>query len=111
MSESDPAECCFCGQRAIGVGAGFTSPKDKDPRWLCLECSMMVDDIRRLRRPDAYKLKAREGGMDAAGPLVEEFGADLGEWSEEQVLMFCGAVWDGCSRRLRELVRDDAAPF
>jgi hypothetical protein len=111
MSQHDPADCFFCGQRAIGIGIGFTTSRDNDPRWLCMSCVPLANDIRRLKRPDAYKLKAREGGMEAAGPLVDEFGTDLGEWSEEQVLMFVGAIWDGCSRRLRELVRNDSAPF
>ncbi|WP_425530973.1 DUF6511 domain-containing protein [Mesorhizobium retamae] len=111
MSEHDPAECWFCGDRASGIGIGLTNSRDNDPKWLCVSCVPLIDDIRRLKRPDAYKLKAREGGMDAAAPLVEEFGTDLGEWDQEQVLMFVGAIWDGCSKRLRQLVRDRDAPF
>lgn len=111
MSEHDPADCHFCGDRAHGIGMGLTSNRDKDPKFLCVDCSHMIDDIRRLKRPDAYKLKAREGGMDAAAPLVEEYGPRLDEWEEEQVLMFVGAIWDGCTRRLRELVREDRAPW
>ncbi|QKC99200.1 hypothetical protein [Mesorhizobium sp. NZP2298] len=111
MSQHDPAECSFCGDRAIGIGMGFTSPRDKDPKFLCVDCSFMIDNIQRLKRPDAYKLKARAGGMDAAGPLVEEYGSDLGEWTEEQVLIFCGRIWDGCTKRLRQLVRSGDAPF
>jgi len=106
----DPADCFFCGDRAIGIGIGFTTPRDKDPRWLCMSCVPLAEDIRRLRRPDAYKIKARAGGMDAAAPLVEQFGSDLAEWDESQVLLFVGAIWDGCSARLRELVRTEA-PF
>jgi len=106
----DPADCWWCGQRATGIGIGFTTARDTDPRWLCMDCAPLAEDIRRVKRPDAYKLKARAGGMDAAGPLVEEWGTDLGEWSEEQVLMFCGRIWDGCAAELRRLIRTEA-PF
>lgn len=72
---------------------------------------MAFDDLSRIKRPTAYELKAREGGMEAAGPLVQEYGSDLSQWEEDQVLMFCGAIWRGCADRLRELVRNDDAPF
>ena len=107
---TDPADCHVCGKHATGIGIGFTTPRDKDPRWLCVECSLMIEDIKRVKRMDAYELAARAGGMDAAGPLVEEFGTDLGAWSEEQVLFFCGRIWDGCADRLRQLIRTEA-PF
>lgn len=109
MSEHDPADCWFCGQRATGLGiAGRTAA---DNKWLCMECAVMAEDVRRIRRPDAYKLKARAGGIDAAKPFFAEHGYDMSEWDEEAALMFVGAVWDGCSKRLRELVREDNAPF
>lgn len=105
-----PADCHLCHRHAIGIGIGFTNRNDTDPRWLCAECALIIEDIRRIKRMDAYELRARAGGMEAAGPLVEEFGADLGEWSEEQVLMFCGAIWEGCALELRRLIRTEA-PF
>lgn len=111
MGQHDPADCWVCSRHAIGVGVGLTNPRDKDPKWLCKECIMAIDDLTRIRRPSAYELKAREGGMDAAAPLVEQYGSDLAEWSEEQVLMFVGTVWRGCADRMRELVRDGAVPF
>lgn len=72
---------------------------------------MAFEDLSRIKRPTAYELKAREGGMEAAGPLVQEYGSDLSQWEEEQVLLFVGAIWKGCADRLRELVRNDDAPF
>lgn len=104
----DPADCHVCGMHAIGIG--FSARNPEDVRWLCAECSLILDDIKRIKRMDAYELRARSGGMDAAGPLVEEWGADLGEWSEEQVLQFCGVVWKGCANELRRLIRTEA-PF
>lgn len=111
MAEHDPADCHVCGRRATGIGIGFAHSRDKDPRWLCEECALILEHIKDVRRMDPYELKAREGGMDAAGPLIEEYGSDLAEWSEEQVLMFCGTVWRGCADRLRELIRAGEAPW
>ncbi|RWN51411.1 MAG: hypothetical protein EOS04_24380 [Mesorhizobium sp.] len=111
IDEHTPADCHFCGKHAIGIGIGFTSQRDKDPKWLCAECGLILEDFKRIKRVDAYELRARQGGMDAAGPLVEEWGADLSEWTEEQVLMFCGRIWDGCAAELRRLVREQAVPF
>ena len=76
-----------------------------------MDCVPIAEDIRRVRRPDAYKLKARRGGVEAAASLLEEFGTELSEWTEEQADMLAGVMWDGCSRRLRELVRNNDAPF
>ena len=105
----DPADCHVCGMHATGIGLSGRRPEDT--RWLCVECALIVDRVRDVRRMDPYELKARAGGMEAAGPLVEEWGSDLGEWSEEQVLRFCGTVWKGCADRIRELIRQGDAPF
>ncbi|MBX4941154.1 DUF6511 domain-containing protein [Rhizobium binae] len=88
----------------------MNKPSD-DPGYLCGECILLIEEIKRVRRMDPYELAARHGGMDAAGPLVEEFGARLDEWSEEQVLIFCGTIWQGCADRLRELIRKGDVPF
>lgn len=108
MSEHEPSACHVCGRHAIGVGTGNPA---KDPRWLCHECVDILEHIRSVRRFDAYELKARAGGMEAAAPLVQEYGADLSQWEEEQVLMFCGAVWRGCADRMRALIKDGSAPW
>lgn len=102
-----PAVCNCCGRHAIGIGIGI---KD-DPRYLCQECVLLIEQIKRVRRFDPYEMQARMGGMEAAGPLVDEFGSDLADWSEEQVLMFCGAIWKGCADRLRDVIGKGEAPF
>lgn len=109
--DNTPAVCNICGRHAIGIGIGDMRRPTDDPRYLCSECVMIVEQVRRLRRMDPYELQARQGGMDAAGPLVEEYGADLSAWSEEQVLIFCGTIWKGCADRLRELIRAGDVPF
>lgn len=110
-TNDEPADCAICGMHAIGVGLGFTHSRDKDPRWICAECALIVEDIRKVKRMDAFELKAREGGMDAGGPYIEQYGSDLSEWSEDQALQFVGAVWRGCATRIRELIRGNEAPF
>ncbi|WP_271025305.1 DUF6511 domain-containing protein [Rhizobium sp. RCAM05973] len=105
--DDTPAVCRCCGRHARGIGVGI----NKDPGYLCGECVLLVEEIKRIRRMDPYELAARAGGMDAAASLVEEFGPDLSTWEEEQVLIFCGAVWQGCADRLRELIRKGDIPF
>lgn len=100
-------EVCFCGRHAIGVGIGNPNA----PVWLCQECSLMIDEIKRVRRPSAYELAARAGGMEAAGELIDKWGGDLSEYTEEQALMLCGAIWKGTCDRLRQLIREEGSPF
>lgn len=104
MSAHDP-DVCLCGRQAIGIGF------DKPLRWICQECVPIMEYVKSVRRPSAYELKAREGGMELAAPLVEEYGADLSQWTEEQVLTFVGACWRGTADRIRYLVKNDEAPW
>jgi hypothetical protein len=102
MSARDPDVCHVCGRQAVGIATG------KD-RWLCAECVPLLEFVKNVRRPSPYELKAREGGMEAAAPLVEEYGNDLSEWTEEQVLQFVGACWRGTADRIRWLIKNDEA--
>lgn len=105
-----PDVCDICTRQATGLGLA-PDRRGQPIRWLCVECTTLLEHVHSVRRPSAYELKAREGGVEAAGPLVEEFGSDLSLWEEEQVLMFVGAVWKGCADRIRELIRAGEAPF
>lgn len=107
----DPADCHYCGERAIGIGVGFTSPRDKDPKWICAPCSLLMEDFRRVVRMDAYSLKARDGGVEAAAPIIDAYGTELSKYTDEQAAILAGVIWKGCAARLRELVRDGNAPF
>lgn len=111
VDDTTPSACHVCGRRATGIGIGFSSPRDKDPRWLCTECALILEHIRNVKRMDPYELRARAGGMEAAAPLIEEWGTDLGEYTEEQALRLCGAIWKGCADELRRLIRDGEAPW
>jgi hypothetical protein len=104
----DPTTCYICTRHAVGIGIGNAA---RDPQWICAECALDLERLRNAKRPSAYELRAREGGMEAAAPLVAEYGPDLSQWEEEQVLAFVGAVWVGCADRLRELITNKEAPF
>ncbi|TPJ86937.1 MULTISPECIES: DUF6511 domain-containing protein [unclassified Mesorhizobium] len=106
-----PNVCHVCGMTGCGLGIGFSHSRDADPKWLCIECSLIIEDIKKVKRLDVYELKAREGGVEAAAPVVEAYGTDLAEYTDEQAAMLAGAIWKGCAARLRELIRDGSAPF
>lgn len=105
-----PDVCDICTREATGIGLA-PDRRGQPIRWLCVECTTLLEHVHSIRRPSAFELKARAGGMDAAGPLVAEFGSDLAEWEEDQVLRFVGAVWKGCADEMRRLVREGEAPF
>jgi hypothetical protein len=103
--------CHVCGFTGCGVGIGFTHSRDKDPKWLCVECALIIEDIKKVKRMDAYELRAREGGVEAAAQVIEAYGTCLDEYTDEQAAMLAGAIWKGCAARLRELIRGEGAPF
>ena len=105
-----PADCHICGQRAHGLG--LQPDRHGDPiRWLCVECSLLLEDIHKIKRMDAYSLKAREGGVEAAAPVIAAYGSELTEYTDEQAAELAGVIWAGCAGRLRELIRSDSPPF
>lgn len=107
MTDHESTTCHVCGRQAAGIGLGTADR----PKWLCAECVPLIEHIKTMRRPTAYEIKAREGGMELAAPLVKEFGSDLANWEEEQVLQFVGACWRGTADRIRDLIRNGDAPW
>lgn len=106
MANHDPADCHVCGRHAVGVG--FTNPT----RWLCHECVDIIEHIKSVRRFDAYELKARQGGVDAAGAYLKEIGkTDLAEFEAEEAEILCGRIWKGCADELRRSIVAGEAPF
>lgn len=104
----EPADCHVCGRHAIGVGI---HQRDGN-RWLCRECADIVEYVRSAKRLDVYELKARAGGVEAAGEYLRGLGkTDLAEFEEEEAEILCGKIWRGCADRLREIIRNGDAPF
>lgn len=109
---TDPTTCHICSTgRAIGIGIGFTSNRDKDPRWLCAQCSLIIEDIRRIKRMDAYEMAALEKVDEIAGEYcagVEQ--TDMAEMDELTRRMLWKTVVQGYSNALRAEIRE-GMPF
>lgn len=114
-SNGVPTVCHVCGRRAHGIGAGdFRADRqgNVEPRWLCTECILILDQIRSVRRLDIYETKALDGGVDAVGDYVMEIGkTELSEFTELEQRMLIKAAWQGTVARLRQLLEAGDAPF
>lgn len=112
MTTPDPTTCHVCQTtRAIGIGIGFTSNRDKDPRWLCAQCSLIIEDIRRIKRMDAYEMAALDKVDEIAGEYcagVEQ--TDMAAMDELTRRMLWKTVVQGYGNALREGIRNDP-PF
>lgn len=108
MSEHDPTTCYVCTRHAIGIGVGSF----KDPKWICHECALVIEDVVRVKNFDAYELKALDGAVDAVGEFIESIGGktELSDYDELEQRMLCKAAITGFGNRLRSLIRS-GAPF
>jgi hypothetical protein len=104
-----PTICHCCGRRAIGIGI---TPKG-DPGYLCGECILLVEELRKVRRMDLYELAALDGAVDAMGDYIESKGnlTDLAHYDELDQRLLAKAAVMGFADRLRKLLREGAAPF
>lgn len=105
-----PACCFVCGRRAEGLGMGFRSRGD-DPKWLCEECIELGSIISKVKRFDVFEDRALSAVIEKVGPLVEQFGSDLGEWDMDQVEEFVASVVMGFGNCLRDEIKKSEAPF
>lgn len=111
MSQHEPTTCHVCGVgRAIGIGIGFTSNRDKDPKWLCAPCSLMIEDIRRIKRMDAYEHKALDKVDEIAGEYAADHGTDMAAMDDLTRRMLWKTVVQGYGAALRDAIRNQA-PF
>ena len=107
----EPTTCHICQTgRAIGIGIGFTSNKDKDPRWLCIDCSVLVGDIKRIKRMDAYESAALTAVDTIAGDYAADHGTDMAQMDELTRRMFWKHIVQGYGRELRNAIRE-GVPF
>jgi hypothetical protein len=108
----EPTNCAVCQTgRAIGIGIGFTSSKDKDPRWVCVDCSLIIEDIRRVKRMDAYEHAALTAIDGLAADYAASIGrTDIAEFEEIERRMFWKAIVQGYGNALRDAIRNEA-PF
>ena len=113
-ANENPTCCNICGRRAWSIGVGTNNPKEKltgDPRYLCGECILLVENLRRVKRWDVYELKALDFAVEAVGEYIETHGiTDLQFYDELQQRMLCKAAIQGFGDGIRRLVADEA-PF
>ena len=109
---TDDPVCHVCSTaRSIGIGIGFTNSRDKDPKWLCAECSLIIEDIRKIKRMDAYELRALENVDEIAGDFAAEHGTDMAAMDDLTRRMLWKTVVQGYGNALREGIRNHDAPF
>lgn len=109
MTDNPVCHICQTG-RATGIGIGFTHSRDKDPRWLCVDCSMLIEDIRKIKRMDAYEHAALTKVDDIAGDFAAEHGTDMAQMDDLTRRMLWKTVVQGYGNALRAGIRNDA-PF
>lgn len=104
----NPTVCKACGGLAIGLGR--STPGSRDPGFLCKPCIVAVGDLTKLDRLSLYEVKALEGGKEAGGQWLAEKGiTDVALLDDLDILLFCKAIWQGCTDGVREALRE--APF
>jgi len=128
----NPTVCRCCARRSIGIGVGFQNRSNKDPGFLCGECVLLIEEVRKVRRFDLYELRALDAGVEAVSEYRKQFGFQFpyatsdknallagmnagGEWlsshdvsdlstlAEEEVLDFVKSVFTGCLSGLAEV--------
>jgi hypothetical protein len=111
VGKNDPANCHVCGRHAIGIGLE-AERRHAEPRWLCAECLPLLEQLKSVRRFDAYELRAVELAGEAAGVLLDSFGkTDLAELEAAEWTAFCRTMCQSFGDNMRRLIRNDQAPF
>jgi len=108
MDSHTPTTCKICQRRATGIGISNHNSTD----WLCVECALLVERIKDIKRFDAYELKALDGGVEAVGDYIDTIGGnvDLGTYDDLERRMLVKAAVIGYGNRLRKLIASEA-PF
>jgi hypothetical protein len=109
---TDPTTCNICiTGRAIGLGLGLTSKHDKDPKWVCVDCALIIEDIRRIKRMDVYEQAALDKVDEIAGEYAASVGkTDMAEFEDIERRMLWKAVVQGYGNALRAEIRE-GVPF
>lgn len=103
-----PTACFCCARHAHGVGIG--DPSRGDPRYLCQECSLIMQQIKTIRSFNGFERAAVDYAIEHMCGFIETHGADLAEWDAETVTEFVKETWVACGDGVRAAVRD-GVPF
>jgi hypothetical protein len=106
---TDPTTCHICGVQQ-DCGLGFSAPRGQETRWLCIDCAALVDDIKRIKRMDAYEHKALDRVDDIAGDFAAEHGTDMAAMDDLTRRMLWKTVVQGYGNALRAEIRE-GVPF
>lgn len=110
QDETGAPTCCkACGRVAMGIGR--SSPRDKDPGFLCKGCLVAVSDLSKFDRLSLFELKALDAGVEAVGEWIDQNGGvtDLQYFDDLMQRMLVKSAWEGCIRGVREALKE--APF
>jgi hypothetical protein len=114
-ANGEPTVCHICGMRSDLCGLGSERLRQRgrdDPRYICVECVLIVERIRSARRLDQFELRALDGGVDAVGEYLETIGIyDLTLMDELNRRMIVKAAWQGSADALRRALSEGVAPF
>ncbi len=110
MSAHDPTICSVCkARRASSIGIG---DRASDPRWICQECLMIVEQIKATRRFDSYELMAVKDAGQQAGALLDKWDkTDLALLAPEEWTVFCRTMIEEFGRSIRRQIVEGMAPF
>lgn len=107
MTLSNIDTCSICQvNRATGIGLSAKPPH----QWVCVECSLLIEDIRRIKRMDAYEHRALDKVDDIAGGFAADHGTDIAQYDELTRRMLWKTVVQGYGNALRAEIRE-GVPF
>lgn len=107
---TDTGICHVC-QVARDCGLGFSGRRNEPIKWLCIDCAALIEDIRRIKRMDAYEHKALDKVDEIAGDYaVSVCKTDIAGFDELERRMFWKAIVEGYGNALRDIIRSEA-PF
>lgn len=107
MTLSNIDTCSICQvNRATGIGLSAKPPH----QWVCVECSLLIEDIRRIKRMDAYEHAALGRTDEIAGDYCADHGTDIAQMDELARRMLWKTVVQGYGNALRDAIRE-GVPF
>jgi hypothetical protein len=109
--DGNPTTCFVCARHAMSIGIGNIG-RGEDPKYLCSECLLIVENVRAARRMDAYELQALDAGIEAVGDFINDIGGktELADFDELEQRMLVKAAWEGCARGVRKAIAE-GVPF
>lgn len=108
-----PTCCNICGRRSWAIGVGSANHKavlSGDPRYLCGECVLIVEHIRKVKRWDVFELAALDHAVEAIGDYVASIGiTELAAFDDLNQRMLAKAAIIGFGDGMRKVLQE--VPF